>query len=194
MVHALAWKIHRKLPPQMDVEDLISYGQLGLALAAREFDSGRGTAFTTYAYYRIRGSIFDGLSQMSWFSRADYHASRYESMRDEESPDLPEEAPPRRSRRMKGGQDFEKATDPMADRQASPPDAQAIKAELSACLRQLIDALPPDAATIIRSAYFDGQALHEIGRKLGISMGWTSRLHAQTLEKLGRSLRQSQVV
>ena len=80
LVKSLAWKIHRKVPPQVELNDLIAYGQLGLVLAARDFDATRGGQFTTYAYYRIRGAILDGLSQMSWFSRAAYHQSRYERM------------------------------------------------------------------------------------------------------------------
>ncbi len=80
LVKSLAWKIHRKLPPQVDLDDLISFGQVGLAEAARNFEPARGGKFITYAYYRIRGAIFDGLCKMSWFSRHDYHASRYERM------------------------------------------------------------------------------------------------------------------
>jgi DNA-directed RNA polymerase specialized sigma subunit len=34
---------------------------VGLAEAARQFDPSRGGQFTTYAYYRIRGAILDGL-------------------------------------------------------------------------------------------------------------------------------------
>src|SRR6185437_1438417 len=77
LVRALAWKIHRGLPSNVDSEDLIAYGQLGLAEAARDFDASRTGAFSTYAYYRIRGAIYDGLSKMSWFSLARYARLRY---------------------------------------------------------------------------------------------------------------------
>ena len=78
LVRSIAWKIHQKVPRNVELDDLIGYGQVGLAEAARDFDQSRETQFTTYAYYRIRGAILDGLSTMSWFKRADYYRGRYE--------------------------------------------------------------------------------------------------------------------
>src|SRR5687767_6547340 len=80
LVRSIAWKIRCKLPKHVDLEDLVSYGQLGLAEAARDYDPSRGSQFTTFAYYRVRGAILDGLSKMGWFNRSDYHQGRYEQM------------------------------------------------------------------------------------------------------------------
>jgi RNA polymerase sigma factor FliA len=77
LVRSLAQKISRKIPMQIEFEDLIAYGQIGLAEAARDFDPQRGIQFSTYAYYRIRGAIYDGVSKMSWTSRARYNRLRY---------------------------------------------------------------------------------------------------------------------
>ena len=52
------------------LDDLIAYGQLGLAEAAQKFDAESGVRFTTFAYYRVRGAIYDGVSKMNWTSRA----------------------------------------------------------------------------------------------------------------------------
>ena len=60
LVKSLAARIHRNLPVHVDFDDLISYGQIGLAEAAQDFDAEQGTRFTTFAYYRIRGAILDG--------------------------------------------------------------------------------------------------------------------------------------
>src|SRR4051812_22091921 len=79
LVRSLAWQIHRKCPAQVELDDLIAYGQVGLAQAANEFDPVRANQFTTYAYYRIRGAILDGLSQLSWFRSYEKRA-RYERM------------------------------------------------------------------------------------------------------------------
>ena len=68
LVRSIASTIARRLPPNVDTEDLIAYGQVGLAGAARDFDPGRGTSFATFAYYRIRGAIYDGISRLSWTS------------------------------------------------------------------------------------------------------------------------------
>ncbi len=64
-VKSLARGISKKLPRNVDFDDLVSLGQMGLITAAKQYEPGRGVAFTTFAYYRIRGSIFDGLRQMS---------------------------------------------------------------------------------------------------------------------------------
>jgi RNA polymerase sigma factor for flagellar operon FliA len=203
MVKSLAWKIHRKLPPHVDLDDLVAYGQVGLAQAAKEFDAKRGGQFTTYAYYRIRGAIYDGLSQMSWFNRRDYHACKYEQMADPVLELDAEQAAPSR------GVDEEVAwlsgmtsklsivylaSSPEAEAGASSlidqsgPPGEAMFQEMRVKLAELIDALPADAGGLIRGTYFDGLTLTEAGRRLGISKAWASRLHAKTLERLGRAL------
>ena len=77
LVHSLAAGIARSLPVRADMDDLIAYGELGLAQAARDFDPAIGVAFTTFAYHRIRGAIYDGLAQMTWTSRAQYRRLRH---------------------------------------------------------------------------------------------------------------------
>ena len=80
LVHSLASKIYRGLSIRMEFDDLLAYGQLGLMEAAKEFDPEHGSQFTTFAYYRIRGAIYDGISKMSWTSRARYNRMRCEQM------------------------------------------------------------------------------------------------------------------
>ena len=50
LVRSLAWAMRRSLPKNVDLEDLISYGQVGLAEAARDFDASLGSHFSTFAY------------------------------------------------------------------------------------------------------------------------------------------------
>ena len=83
LVRSIAWKIHRQLPPYISLDDLVGYGQIGLVEAAKDYDPKHQTQFTTFAYYRIRGSILDGLSRLAWFNRADYVGGRYERIANE---------------------------------------------------------------------------------------------------------------
>ena len=83
MVHSLAARIARSVPVRVDLEDLIAYGELGLAQAARDYAPDRGAEFTSFAYYRIRGAIYDGLAQMTWTSRAQYRRLRHLQMAEE---------------------------------------------------------------------------------------------------------------
>ena len=72
LVISIAARVSRNIPVKVDMEDLIAYGEVGLAEAARDFEPNRGVEFTTFAYRRVRGAIYDGLSKMSWISRARY--------------------------------------------------------------------------------------------------------------------------
>ncbi len=83
LVHALAVKIHRNLPVRVDLDDLVAYGEIGLAEAARDYDASFGAQFTTFAYYRVRGAIYDGLAKMTWTSRARYRRLHYERLANE---------------------------------------------------------------------------------------------------------------
>lgn len=61
MVKALAKSVQNKLPQHVEIDDLLSAGVLGLIEAANRFDTSLGVAFSTFAYNRVRGAIFDSL-------------------------------------------------------------------------------------------------------------------------------------
>jgi RNA polymerase sigma factor for flagellar operon FliA len=68
-VYYLAARIHERLPKQVDMEDLVQAGIIGLLDACRNYDSEKDTQFHTFAKYRIRGAILDSLRQLDWGSR-----------------------------------------------------------------------------------------------------------------------------
>ena len=62
LVNSIASMVSGKgLPPNIDFNDLVSDGFIGLMKAWENFDPTRGVKFETYASYRIRGEILDGL-------------------------------------------------------------------------------------------------------------------------------------
>jgi RNA polymerase sigma factor for flagellar operon FliA len=62
LVHSIASMVSGKgLPPNIEYDDLVSDGTVGLMKAWENFDPKRGVKFETYASYRIRGEILDGL-------------------------------------------------------------------------------------------------------------------------------------
>ncbi|MCX5726791.1 MAG: sigma-70 family RNA polymerase sigma factor [Candidatus Saganbacteria bacterium] len=62
LVNAIASMVSGKgLPPSIDFNDLVSDGVIGLMKARDNFDPTRGVKFETYASYRIRGEMLDGL-------------------------------------------------------------------------------------------------------------------------------------
>jgi RNA polymerase sigma factor FliA len=206
LVRSVALQVHRKLPPNVDLDDVIAYGQVGLAEAARDFDPSRGNRFSTYAYYRIRGAMYDGLAKMTWFGRGHHQRVRYEQMageslaEDSQRPQATDEDGELRwfrnlSRALAVVHLLahrERSEDGVASITESgrfAPPIQAMDHEISQKLNDLIDHLPHEEGAIIRAAYFEGLSLQEAGQRLGISKSWTTRLHAKALQRLARSLK-----
>lgn len=69
LVKRIAYHLMAKLPPSVQVDDLIQAGLIGLLDAADHFDSTLGAQFETYAVQRIRGSMLDELRQADWLPR-----------------------------------------------------------------------------------------------------------------------------
>ena len=61
--------------------------------AANSFDPSRGVLFKTFAYYRIRGAIYDSLRKMGWFAKESPRL-RFESGANEYMKDHADAAPP----------------------------------------------------------------------------------------------------
>ena len=62
-------KIHRNMPRTVDIMDLENYAFIGLIDAIKKFDFNRKNKFETYANYRIKGAIIDGIRKQDWLSR-----------------------------------------------------------------------------------------------------------------------------
>lgn len=68
-VYYLASRIRERLPQQVELDDLVSAGVVGLIEAAQNFDRSKNIQFRTFAKFRIRGAIFDSLRETDWGSR-----------------------------------------------------------------------------------------------------------------------------
>jgi len=60
-VHFIAARIHEKLPPSVELDDLISAGIVGLLAAVDNYDPSKNASLKTYAEYKIRGAILDSI-------------------------------------------------------------------------------------------------------------------------------------
>ena len=59
-----------RLPPTVQVDDLIQAGMLGLLEAAGNFNPDMGASFETFAGIRIRGSMIDEIRRSDWTPRS----------------------------------------------------------------------------------------------------------------------------
>ena len=202
LVRALAWKIHQLLPRSVEVEDLVGYGCIGLAEAAKSFDPSRGHKFSTFAYHRIRGAILDGLSQMSWFKRDKFEARAYQQDESEEREDPAADMDPEAALNANAAW-FRQAADrlevkfattgpggePEAIDRTILPEQAAMGREAEERLKELISTLPAVAAELIKATYYEGVTLKDFAARMGRDKSWASRLHSRILLKLGASLK-----
>jgi RNA polymerase sigma factor for flagellar operon FliA len=70
LIKFVANRIAIRLPPHVDINDLISSGVLGLMDAIEKYDPTREAQFKTYAEFRIRGAMLDELRSMDWVPRS----------------------------------------------------------------------------------------------------------------------------
>ncbi|GAB4237694.1 MAG: RNA polymerase sigma factor FliA [Acidobacteriota bacterium] len=68
-IRYIAQRIAMRLPPEVQLDDLISAGVIGLLDAYEKFDPTKGVSFKTYASVRIRGAILDSLRDLDWAPR-----------------------------------------------------------------------------------------------------------------------------
>ncbi|MCF8167349.1 MAG: RNA polymerase sigma factor FliA [Rhodoferax sp.] len=69
LVRRLAHHMMAKLPPSVEVDDLIQVGLIGLSDALARYESAQGVQFETFATQRIRGAMLDELRENDWMSR-----------------------------------------------------------------------------------------------------------------------------
>lgn len=70
LVRRIAYHLMGRLPPSVDVGDLIQSGMIGLLEAARNYATDRSASFETYAGIRIRGAMLDELRRTDWTPRS----------------------------------------------------------------------------------------------------------------------------
>jgi RNA polymerase sigma factor for flagellar operon FliA len=69
LVRRLAHHMIAKLPPSVELDDLIQVGMIGLTEALARFEPSQGVQFETFASQRIRGAMIDELREGDWMSR-----------------------------------------------------------------------------------------------------------------------------
>lgn len=202
LVRALAGKLKRTLGRSIEHEDLVGYGCKGLVEAAQRFDASHGVSFTTFAYYRIRGAMLDGMRTMGWYSRADYARYRAEERANEYVQNMAEReggAKEDQTRALEGINELLggvaaihitslESADAIADDRLPPPDSGLDRARSAARARAALEKLPEKERRLMQLYYFGDKNLEEAGAELGLSKSWACRLHARAVGLLREAL------
>src|SRR5574343_1291970 len=76
LVRRLAHQMIAKLPANVEIDDLVQVGMIGLSDALSRFDASQGVQFETFATQRIRGAMLDELRGSDWMSRGNRRQQR----------------------------------------------------------------------------------------------------------------------
>jgi RNA polymerase sigma factor for flagellar operon FliA len=70
LVKRIAYHLVSRMPPNVEVDDLIQSGMIGLLDAAKHYSAAKGANFETYAGIRIRGAMLDEVRKSDWTPRS----------------------------------------------------------------------------------------------------------------------------
>ncbi|MCO7125972.1 FliA/WhiG family RNA polymerase sigma factor [Sporolactobacillus shoreicorticis] len=208
-------RIGSGLPRNIDRGELQSFGLLGLYDALEKFDRQRDLKFDTYASFRIRGAILDGLRKEDWMPRSTREKSKkiekaaeqieQEKMRSaklEEVADVcglsPEEVSQVLSESLlsnllslddgSSGKGGEFPSSSIEDNHAVLPEKRLVDQENRAQLAKEIDKLSEKERLVVSLFYFEELTLTEIGQILNLSTSRISQIHSKALFKLRQYL------
>ncbi|MGN6390033.1 MAG: RNA polymerase sigma factor FliA [Burkholderiaceae bacterium] len=217
MVKKLAHQIKAKLPPSVEVDDLVQAGMIGLLDAINRYEETHGAQFETYAVQRIRGAMLDELRSSDWLPR-----SMRQNMRKIEVAistlqqrlgRSPKETEIAKQLKLSleayqemladsGGhqlvyyEDFhdEEGSDHFLDRYCPDISHDPLQAMINAGFREaVIDAINnlPEREKILMGLYYEQEMnLKEIGAVMGVSESRVSQLHSQAIARMRSFLRE----
>ncbi len=216
LVKRIAHHLLARLPDNVQLEDLIQSGMIGLFEAAANYDHSKGASFETYAGIRIRGSMLDEIRKGDWIPRSVHRNSRRISDaihtiemregRDAQDQEVAEELEISLDeyyallKDTHGSRLFsfeELVENNQADQHENNPDISENTAPHSGHQNdqlndQLVEAMKalPEREQIVLSLYYEEELnLKEIGIVLGVSESRVSQIHSQATLRLRSKMR-----
>ena len=214
LVKAMASRLANRLPPQVEVSELVSVGVLGLIDAAGRFKPSLGVPFSAFARRRIHGAMLDSLRGLDWAPRAvrklrrdvdSAIANLRFSLGHEPTAadiagalDVSEAEYDRMLDKLKSaelatirqsavGEDGRTALDVEIE-PSDGPHALLERAELRRLLASAIGDLPERERHILALYYEEELTLAEIGEVIGVGESRVSQLRSQAIARLRSAL------
>ncbi len=209
MVKRIAVHLKARIPPFMEVDELVQVGMIGLIEAARSFNPTKGVAFESYAHTRIRGAMIDEVRRLSFLPRSAVafnksHSSASQALATElgRAPTQAELAEymgmeldsfekDRGAARQFETYSMEVVGDEvmnLPDQASRQPDALVEEAEMMDALADAIERLPERDKLVISLYYVEELNLREIGEVLGVSESRVSQILSANVKKLRAQL------
>ncbi len=217
LVKALAHRLAQRLPPQVEIPDLISIGVLGLMDAAGRYRAALGVPFDAFARRRVQGAMLDALRDLDWAPRSlrkmrrelDValarlrHELRREPAEEEIAGALNmttaaygRSLEQLRSLELGAVRRLDDASGEggLLDLCFDPDDGPEVRlqrAELRDYLSRAIETLPPRERHILAMYYQQEMTLAEIGEVIGVGESRVSQLRSLAISRLRTSLRET---
>ena len=219
LIKFIAQKIAVRLPSNIELDDLISSGVIGLMDAIDKYDPTRDNKFKTYAEFRIRGSILDELRAQDWVPRSvrdkakllDRTMVELEAVYGRAATD--EEVSNKLNMSMEEFYDLVNQVRPVSvlsiddSTTFSNVDKKSILNILEGCalnnpynqlsmksvkdiVTKAIEDLPERQRLVLSLYYYEDLNLKEIGKVLRVTESRVSQLHAQAVSRLRAKLTQ----
>ncbi|MDB4988366.1 MAG: polymerase sigma factor for flagellar operon [Myxococcaceae bacterium] len=206
LVERVVRRLSRELDLSCDPDDLKAWGHQGVLEAKARFDADRGVRFSTFAYYRVRGAVLDGVRKQGWLKRRAYAKLKAYEAADALGEPLAEVAA-QNIGLADGGQTLAARAEQISDvlgkisaaymlaavgqGDEETPDTPAElfeAAETRSVVKQGLRSLPERERALVEAVYFEGVTIEEAGARLGLSKSWASRMHAKALERMRKTL------
>jgi RNA polymerase sigma factor for flagellar operon FliA len=209
MVKRVAVHLKARIPPFMEVDELVQVGMIGLIEAARAFDPTKGVAFESYAHSRVRGAMIDEVRRLSFLPRSAVafnksHSSANQALATElgRAPTQAELAEfmgrelesfekDRGSARQFETYSMEVVSEEVMnirEQESRQPDALVEESQMMNALTDAIDGLPERDKLVISLYYVEELNLREIGEVLGVSESRVSQILSANVKKLRTQL------
>lgn len=212
LVEQIAHKVRKSVSGSVSIEELVSWGQVGLLFAARRFDPSQEVPFRAFASYRVRGAMLDELRKLTHLPRRVHQRLRMLSAADEYSESAAPEvlgAETAQSSRAEAQRLLDEHMSRMATAMAlglvgptaydesgdatiahvESPEDQLQEQQLRHLILSEVADLPEQEAELVRRHYFEGERFDHVAAELGLSKSWASRLHTRAVGKLTKRLR-----
>lgn len=199
-VRGVATHTRAQLGVDTPLEDLVAFGFSGLLEARQRFDAAKGVAFKSFAYYRVRGAMLDGIRAMARLPRRAYArlkaAEALDQMSEANAQGLAGQKPATEVGlraidailgRVAAAYTVAVSAED-ADAGAGSPEQAYLRSERATRLRDALATLPEREQRMIRGHYFDDRQFDDVSHELGISKSWGSRVHAHALDLLRDAL------
>lgn len=202
---SIASRVMQTLSSSVDFDDVMCNARLGLLEAARKFDASLNVDFKTFAYYRIKGAIYDGLRKTGWIPRSLYARIKFEQATNEYLQYMSERTSA--SARLVEDEmtevydtvnslasiyvisiDAGEEGMEIEDKKNKDIEQSAEFQQVKQYMKEAIESLPDKERKLVKMYYFQNKTLEEAGADLGLSKSWTSRLHARALEILFKKI------